>query len=287
MFLIVGADGEVGRAVVGALVAEGTPVIGTTRRAEGAGMGRLRLDLDDIPAGWEPPEGVRTACITAAVARLADCEADPAGSSRINCTLTIELTQRLAERGIYTLFLSTNQVFDGATPQVAADAPTNPVSAYGRQKARTEAALRQMMSDGAPVGILRLSKVVSPGMKLFANWRESLAAGRAVRAFEDMALSPVPVGLVAQAIIAMMRTRATLVAQLTGPRDVSYLDAGRRVAGLFGADSRLVEAGRASEIGLPPGATPVHTTLDSSFLRDAHSIVVPDAMDVVADALRP
>jgi dTDP-4-dehydrorhamnose reductase len=287
MFLIVGADSEVGRALVGASGADGTPVIGTTRRDEGTFPGRLRLDLDDIPLGWAPPEGVRAACIAAAVARLAECEADPAGSAHINCTQTIEFTRRLAELGIYTLFLSTNQVFDGATPRVAPDAPMRPVSVYGRQKALTEAALRQMMSDGAPVGILRLSKVVSPGMKLFTDWRDSLAAGRPVRAFEDMALSPVPVDLVVQAIIAMMRTRATLVAQLTGPRDVSYLDAGRHVANLAGADQRLVQAGRASEISLPPGATPVHTTLDSSFLHDAHGMVVPDAMDVVTGALGP
>ena len=286
MFLIVGADGEVGRAVLDACgTGDSASVIGTTRRATAAGAKRLQLDLDDIPPGWTPPAGTRAACIAAAVARLADCEADPDGSARINCTRTIELARRLTARGIYTLFLSTNQVFDGATPLAPPDAPATPVSAYGRQKARAEAVLRQMMSDGAPVGILRLSKVVSPGMKLFADWRDNLTAGRTVRAFRDMALSPVPVALVVEAVIAMMRTRPALVAQLTGPRDISYLDAGRHVASLCGADPRLVEPGRAADIGLPPGATPAHTTLDSSFLRDAHGIVVPDALDVVAGAL--
>jgi hypothetical protein len=53
---------------------------------------------------------------------------------------------------------------------------------------------------------------------------------------------------------------------------------------LCGADPELVTAGRAADIGLPPGATPAHTTLDSSFLRDAHGIVVPDAIAVVGDA---
>jgi dTDP-4-dehydrorhamnose reductase len=287
MFLIVGADGEVGRAVVAAGRAAGDAVIGTSRRDHGAAdTGRLRLDLDALPPDWEPPPGTGAACIAAAVARLAECEADPVGSARINGTRTLELTRRLTERGIYTLFLSTNQVFDGTTPFVPPEAPTSPVSAYGRQKAATEAALRRMMADGAPVGILRLSKVVSPGMKLFADWRSALAAGRPVRAFADMTLAPVPIGLVAQAIMLMLHTRAVRVAQLTGPRDISYLDAARHIAGLCGADPALVEAGRAADLGLPAGATPAHTTLDSFFLTETHGIVVADAIDVVDDTLR-
>ena len=287
MFLIVGADSEVGRAVVNALRSDGTPVMGTTRRAVAEGAGSVRLDLLDIPADWGPPEQTRAACLAAAVARIAQCEADPAGSALINCDGTIQLAERLSRRGIYTLFLSSNQVFDGSTPHLAHDAPLTPVSTYGRQKARTELALRQIMSDGSPVGILRLSKVVAPGMRLFADWCDSLQAGRVIRAFEDMTFAPVPVRFAVRAIIAMMRTRSALVAQLTGPRDLTYFDAGRHVAALLGADPGLVKAGRAVEIGLPPGATPRYTTLDSSFLRDAHGIVVPDAIDVVGDTLLP
>ena len=63
---------------------------------------------------------------------------------------------------------------------------TCPVSEYGRQKARTEAALRQHMDRGAPVAILRLAKVVSPDMPLIDGWIEALAAGKPIRAFRDM-----------------------------------------------------------------------------------------------------
>jgi dTDP-4-dehydrorhamnose reductase len=284
MYLVVGADAEIGRAVTESLRADGTPVCGTTRRAGAVGPDRLLLDLADLPKHWSPPPGIRAACIAAAVARLAECAADPAAAARINVAGTIALTRHLAERGIYTLFLSTNQVFDGRTPHVAADAPTCPVSVYGGQKAETEVALRRLMREGAPVGILRLSKVVSPGIALLRDWRERLVAGQPIRAFADMTLSPVPVASVVRAIMAMLQSRASRVAQLSGPRDVTYVDAARHVAMLCGADPELVTAGRAADIGLPPGATPAHTTLDSSFLRDAHGIVVPDAIAVVGDA---
>ncbi len=230
MFLIVGVDSSVGQAVADAFRAEGSAVAATTRRATTAGAGRVLLDLADIPDGWKAPEGTSAACIAAAIARLADCEADPIGSARVNVTGAVELTRRLVRQGVYTLFLSTNQVFDGGTPLVAADAPLSPNSAYGRQKADTEMALRRMMADGAPVGILRLSKVVPPEMKLFADWRDDLKAGRAVRAFVDMTLAPVPMALVVRAIGVMMRERLARVAQLTGDQDISYFDAARHVA---------------------------------------------------------
>jgi dTDP-4-dehydrorhamnose reductase len=286
MFLIVGGDGEVGRAVASTLRAEGEVVVATSRRAGAQGAGRLHLDLDDLPANWAPPAGTQVAVIAAAVARLAACEADPIGSARVNVAGTLALTRRLAWHGIYTLYLSTNQVFDGTIAQVPATAPTNPVSAYGRQKAAAEAGLRKLIEDGAPTGILRLSKVVSPGMQLLADWRETLAAGRAVRAFADMTLAPVPIRLVVCAIMRLLTTRARRIAQLSGPRDITYLEAARHIAGRCGADPALVAAGRAADLGLPAGATPAHTTLDCSFLSEAHGIAVPDAIAVMDDVLQ-
>jgi dTDP-4-dehydrorhamnose reductase len=41
----------------------------------------------------------------------------------INVARTIELVERLVARGIYVLFLSTNQVFDGSRAHVPAAAP--------------------------------------------------------------------------------------------------------------------------------------------------------------------
>ena len=87
-------------------------------------------------------------------------------------------------------FLSTNQVFDGSVPEMAADAPASPVSEYGRQKARVEAALRARMDQGAPVAVLRLAKVVSRDMPLIRGWVDALSAGKPIRAFHDMTLAP-------------------------------------------------------------------------------------------------
>jgi dTDP-4-dehydrorhamnose reductase len=280
MFLLVGGDSEIGAATDRFLKAQGRSVAATTRRSEHVAADRPLLDLAAPLDAWEPPAGTQAVCLFAAIARLAACAGDPAGSAHINVTQTLTLVERLVARGIYVLFLSTNQVFDGNTPNVPADTPTSPVSEYGRQKARVEAALRLHIQRGAPVAILRLAKVVSRRMALIDGWVEALSAGRPVRAFHDMMLAPTPTDLVSAAVGALMDDRASGIYQLTGPRDVTYAEVARFVASHLGADIALVEEGSASAAGLPHGATPHHTTLDSSALRDRYGFAVPDVWEI-------
>ena len=281
MYLIVGGDSEIGGVATRFLERSGASVLATTRRAADVGPHRLLLDLDTLDDTWQPPSGVTAACICVAVARLAACSADPVGSSRVNCKKTIALVRKLAESGIYTLFLSTNQVFDGSCPNVAADAPHSAVSAYGQQKAVTETALMSMQQQGLAVGILRLAKVVSPGMALLADWQRDLLARRPVRAFRDMKMAPTPIKQVAEAIQCMLADRSRVIAQLTGPRDISYAAVARLVADYTGGGLDLVEDVEARHHGMPVGATPLFTSLDSSFLLNHYGIAVAPAEDVI------
>jgi dTDP-4-dehydrorhamnose reductase len=281
MFLIVGGDSEIGAATFHATKAQGQAVAATTRRRDRVAPDRPFLDLAAPLGDWAPPPGTRAVCLCAAIARLSACADDPQGSAQINVVQTLALVEKLLARDIAVLFLSTNQVFDGRTPQVPADAPHSPVSEYGRQKARAEAALRDRMTNGAPVAILRLAKVVSDGMPLIEGWVRELSAGKPIRVFNDMPLAPTPTPQVCTAIAALLRARARGIFQLTGPRDVTYADIGRFLAGYLDAAPQLVNEVSARTAGLPEGATPKHTTLDSSLLRVHYGLEVPDVWDVV------
>jgi dTDP-4-dehydrorhamnose reductase len=281
MFLIVGANSEIGSATAHLIRARDGKVMTTSRRSSEANANQVHLDFERPIENFTVPEGVQCACIFVAVARLAACEADPVGSARINVRRTIALVDLLAARGVYTLFLSTNQVFSGDWSHVPADAPTSPVSEYGRQKEETERALRERITNGAPIGILRLAKVVSPGMALVATWTQELAAGRSIRAFTDMTMAPIPVDVVARSIALILEDRLPVIAQLSGPRDVAYSEVGRFLAEKVGADPRLVEPVSALENGMPRGSTPRNTTLDSSFIAKRYGLTVPDAFDVI------
>lgn len=283
-FLLVGGDSEIGAAAAGWLRRKGYAVTATTRRADRITADRPFLDLGRPLADWEPPGGTRAACLCAAVSRLADCAGDPTGSRLVNVAGSLAVVDRLLARGIAVLFLSTDKVFDGSRPQVPAGAATCPVSEYGRQKAAVEAALAGRIALGAPVAILRLSKVVSPRMALVCQWLGSLAAQRPVRAFDDMMLAPVPVATAAAAIQHLLAEPACGIFQLSGPRDVAYSAAALRLARRLGADPGLVERVSAWSAGLPPGSTARHTTLDCTALRARCGIAVPDAWAVI-DAL--
>jgi dTDP-4-dehydrorhamnose reductase len=277
MLLAVGGDSEIAKGTLAALHALGRPVLSTTRHPERVNSGALMLDLSAPLDGWQPPEGVRAACIFAAVARLGACQSDPAGSAYVNVTQSITLVERLLDAGIYVLHLSTNQVFDGRTPHVRPQAPTCPVSEYGRQKALCEAALREHMRRGAPVAILRLAKVLTSDTPLLHEWSAALAQGRPIHPFHDMTLAPTPIDLVARAIAALLQDQASGLFQLTGPRDVSYSDMAFALAARMGADRGLVQPTSAAAANLPAGATPPYTSLDSTGLAERYGIIAPDA----------
>jgi dTDP-4-dehydrorhamnose reductase len=284
-FLLIGADSEIGAATASYLRGSGLSVLETTRRHDRVAADRLFLDLAEPLERWPPPPGIEAACIFAALARLQACATDPDGSSFINVTQTVTLAERLLQRGIAVLFLSSNQVFDGTALHVRADAPLCPVSEYGRQKARTETALGRHIAAGARVAVLRFAKIVSPGMPLLRRWASALVARDRIPAFADMMLAPTPVELAAAAIAGLMRERARGIFQLTGPRDVSYADLALHLAESLGADPSLVDRVSAATAGMPAGATPRHTTLDSSAIRDRFGLAVPDVWAVIDEAI--
>jgi dTDP-4-dehydrorhamnose reductase len=279
--LLVGGESEIGSAAAIYLRSLGYEVLATTRRHDRVAADRPFLDLTMPLDDWQPPDSTRAVCICAAIARLQDCAHDPAGSSLINTTRTIALVDKLAARDVPVLFLSTDKVFDGSHPQVPADTPTNPVSEYGRQKAATEAALRDRVA-GARIATLRLAKVVSPGMPLLRQWIAALKSDTPIQTFHDLTLAPAPMAVVVAAIERLIAERAHGIFQLTGPRDISYTEVGRHLARKLCADANLVSAVSAVSVGgMPAGSTPLHTTLDSSALRERFGLAAPDAFDVI------
>jgi dTDP-4-dehydrorhamnose reductase len=280
VFLIVGANSEIGSATAHLIEARGGNVWSTTRRPSSSPR-EIELDFDTPIERFSIPGGINSACIFVAIARLAACAADPKASAFVNVTQTLALVDLFAARGIYTLFLSTNQVFDGESAHVPVDASVSPRSEYGRQKAETDRLLRARMAAGAPIGILRLGKVVSPGMALLSNWKAQLSAGRAIYPFSDMSMAPIPVDVVALAIADMMQDRLPITAQLSGPRDITYAEAAGFLARRIGADPRLVRPVSAHDSGMPAGSTPRHTTLDSTHLISKYGLTVPGAFEVI------
>ena len=284
--LLVGGDSEIAAATATFLRNRGHAVLATTRRSERVSADRPFLDLSQPLDGWQPPAGTRAACLCAAVARLGDCANDPDGSARVNVTGILAVADRLLARGIPLVFLSTDKVFEGTRAMMPADSPLCPVSEYGRQKAVAETALGERMRAGDPAAVLRLSKIVSPGMPLIAGWARDLAESKPIRAFYDMMMAPVPVAAVAAAIECLLAAPTHGIFQLSGPRDIAYSEVAARLAAMIGADPALIEPLSADTVLPPIGIRAQHTTLDSSALRDRFGLSVSDPSKLLDDLIR-
>ncbi|MFN3077389.1 MAG: SDR family oxidoreductase, partial [Alphaproteobacteria bacterium] len=274
MKLVVGAGGQIGRALLAAFAAGGISALGGTRR---------EIDLAQPSSRWQIPGKVDQAFLFAAQTSMAACEQEPKLSARINVEALLELAALLRARGAGLVFLSTDRVFDGSRPhRLDAEDPC-PTNAYGRQKAEAEAGLKAL----GGTTILRLSKVVPPDFPLFRGWLEALARGEPITPFADATLAPVSLGLVVEVLRRLASVEAGAggdILQLSASREVTYAEAARSLAVLAGYDPALVRPTPA-----PPGAFLPFSTLDDTTLRAATGIAAPDpqpALETVAAAWR-
>jgi len=285
MVLLFGGDSEIGASTYRSLKKKGRAVIATTRRRDAVSSERPYFDILNTPGDWSLPPETEAACIFLGVARLRDCAAYPAKSALVNVTQSLRLVDKLVAKGIYVVFLSSNQVFDGELANVKVDSPVCPVSEYGRQKAEVEAAIRERMAQGAPIAILRLSKLLTLNSPVIESWIQSLSKGRPIEAFADMRVAPVTADTATTAVAALLDAKMPGVFQLSGPRDITYAEVGHRLARKLGVNPDLVVPVSAYSAGMPKGSTPHYTTLDSSTLRDIFGIVVPDVLDTLDSIL--
>ena len=273
--LVIGIDGMIGAALGRELTARGWTVTGTSRRA---GSPNLPLDLADPEAGNVSLPAADVAVICAAMARFSDCRDRPETARRVNVEAPAALAARLARTGTRVILSSTSAVFDGRDPFVPPERPVCPESAYGALKAEAEAAI--LRRKGAAV--LRLTKVLHPGFPLFRNWAEALGRGEAIRAFSDLTLCPLLPAHVTAALAAIAETEGTGIFQVSGARDLSYLEAARILAGCLGADPALVRPDSARKAGIPPGERPAFTSLDSARMAGLCGFCPPAPEAVIA-----
>lgn len=275
--LVVGGDGLVGADLVRRLRRRGHAVIASSRRR---GHGDICIDLTSPPAALPR---VDAAILCAAVARLDQCAADPAGARRVNVDGTLALARKLASTGARVVFLSSDKVTDGCRPRPPRWRPPRPLTEYGRQKAAAE---RGLLALGGDVCILRLSKVLDASQPLLRGWVERLASGRAVDAFADMYLAPVDLPRIADLVEALALTSVRGIFHLTGAADRPYVELAWAAADAVGAPRELVRMVNADPARQPPATRPRHSSLDMSLERRLFAVTQPDFATVVTAVTR-
>jgi dTDP-4-dehydrorhamnose reductase len=197
--LVTGAGGQVGRAL--------------RRRLPGAGfLAREQLDVCDTEAVRAALEGADLVIHTAAMTDVDGCERDPERAFAVNAGGAANV----AAAGVRTIHLSTDYVFAGdADGPYAEDAPTGPVSVYGRSKLEGERAVLERSGNL----VVRTAWVYGEGRNFIRSIRAAEAAGRPLRVVADQRGRPTWAEDLARALVFLAGTDAAGVLHVSGDGD--------------------------------------------------------------------
>ena len=153
-FLVTGANGQLGRAVLTAC---------GRRQRTARGCGHAELPVDDLACVQAVLGAARPRFVLhcGAWTDVDGCEREPERAMRSNATGTANVATVCAGLGIGLVYVSTDFVFDGSrtTPYSVTD-QTGPVSQYGLSKLRGETAV--LAAGRADFYVLRASWVFGP-----------------------------------------------------------------------------------------------------------------------------
>jgi dTDP-4-dehydrorhamnose reductase len=279
--LVVGADGVIGSALCEHLSRRGLTVFGTTRRKTEIGSRRLlHLDLAEPQIAIDSLPDVDIAIICAAMARFADCRAQPELARRVNVTTPAELAKGLVARGTFVVRLSSSAVFDCRAPHARADQPTAPRSVYGRLQADAESAI---LGIGDKTAVLRLTKIMTSDFPLVRNWVSTLARGGNIEAFEDHTLCPLPLAAAVEAAATVLEHKQCGIFQASGASDISYAELARHLVRCLGLAPDRVTSVRAVDRGVLADDVTPYTSMDTTGLTALSGFIPPEPFTVFAE----
>ncbi len=269
--LIIGGDSAIGSALAAHLTQQGKHVNVTSRKPEAM----LKLDLADAPEHWPQLPAADVAFLCAAATGLDACENDPVSTAHINVTHMQLLATKLFAQGMYVVFLSSNQVFDGQKPYRHAQEATCPANEYGKQKAAFEAWL---IAQPYSASVLRLTKVIAGRLPILEAWSQSLRQGMPVEAFTDLVFAPLPLAHVLEGLSLLYSQKPHGIFQLSGTHDISYYEIASHLAATLQIDAARIIRTSAVAAGIKPQFLPRHGTLAQS---DIFTVVCPEPLKVL------
>jgi len=239
--LVIGAPGQVGRALMRLTETAGLEPVGTYRSRPHPNM--LPLDVTDHAAVADTIAKVRPAVVflTAALTAVDYCEDHVDEAWAINVHGPEAVARASSSVGAKLVFYSTEYVFDGTAGPYSEDDPICPQGAYARSKAEGERAVLAATDDA----IIARTTVVfgwDPTSKNFGMqvW-ERLSAGERMRVPSDQISNPTLADFLALATIILAQGDVRGVVNVVGRDRVARSDFAIRLAERLGLDAGLID----------------------------------------------
>ncbi len=214
--LVIGADGLIGQFLIKDLKNLGYSIYGTSRRLEQINK-FSNLIYFDLNQGLLPNLNIELDFVifSAGITSLDYCEKNIEISNEINIKKTIEIISYFLSKNIRVLFLSSNEVFDGAKSFCKYSDQTNPRTVYGIQKRKVEETCADSLFFS-----LRLTKVFTEEMQFLKKWRADVVLGKKIYAYKNEFFSPITLSDVAGGIVKILKISET---QLLPTRNIYHL----------------------------------------------------------------
>ncbi len=241
--LVIGASGQVGAALLRALVARGHTAVGTW--AHHANPGLVPLDFTEAGAverliGDTRPDWV---LCPAALSHVDYCEDHPDEAFAANLHAPLAAAKAADRAGAGFVYYSSDYVFDGIGGPYAEDAPPRPLGVYGRSKWEGEQAVLGALERSL---VIRTSVVYGPERqeKNFAyQLIRACRGGEGFRPAVDQRASPSSNEDVAAATIECCEREQRGIWHLAGADVLDRMAFARLVCRVFDLDgSRLTPA---------------------------------------------
>jgi len=274
-YLVTGAQGQLGRAVMALLVRRGL-------RALGVDVQEMPLEsraaIHTVVAAQQP----RFVLHLGAITNVDGCEAEPLVACRINGLATAWVAEAAAAAGAGMAYVSTDFVFDGSqagTPY-AVDAAPRPLSVYGLSKRLGEEAV--LAHDRDDFYVVRTSWVFGPGGKNFPRAILNRArSGQPVKVVTDQVGRPTMTLDLAEALVDLTESKAPGgIYHAANEGQCSWHRFAVDILQAAGLDEIPVGTQTAADLKLP-AARPAWSVLDTQKLAQVRGKSLPHYTDAL------
>ncbi|MGJ8692769.1 MAG: sugar nucleotide-binding protein [Thalassotalea sp.] len=228
--LIIGGDGFIASHLAEKLTAQTiTAECYLTQRKDINGA--WYFDLSDQPsvAGLVNKirtEKILTVVVLAAITSNARCLENKPLSEQVNVINTQLLLQGLSALAVFSVFISSSQVFNHQSANIPCNQAYAPTTLYGEQKVKVEHYINAQQLN---VAIVRLTKVIGTQFPLFKQVLDDAKTNKTTTLFNDYCAAPISINFACDAIMQIMLSRKAGLYQLSGAEDLSYYEMAKRL----------------------------------------------------------
>ncbi len=217
--LIIGGDSRLSKR----LIKTSKIKYSTTRRVSKS-KNNLYLDLKNTDS-FIIPEDVTNCVIIGGPVSYDQSKNDISIVQKIHQLEIPKLTLKLLQKGIYTIYISSNMVLGKKSLDRAENALPQPNIAYGKMKCLCEKSILDKVGGFYKfnkLAFLRLTKNISPETSPFNNWIENYHLSKDIYAFNDLFMSPICFEESSKVIKKMLALKKSGIFHFSGEKDINY-----------------------------------------------------------------